>query len=878
MSKKVWHNLAVGTVVAALRTDRDRGLTREEIITRQKIFGLNQLPEEKFLSKKDILIEQFKSPLIYILVIAGIGTAFFNLYTDAVVILLAIFINTLVGFLQEKKATKALRELKKIVRVESRVIIGGEERKIDSKNLVPGDIIVLSAGDKVPADGRIIENYGLKVNESPLTGEWFPAEKKTDIFPQKTILADRDNMVYMGCTVESGKAKAAVTEIGENTEIGKIAHLLGETKEEKTPLQNKISRLSKKIGIIITLISLYIFLFGIFQQQDFIRMFELTVAVAVAAIPEGLPIAVTVILALGMTRILKREGLVRKLLAAETLGSTSVIATDKTLTLTKGEMEVAEIVTFKDTEKERNLALKSAVLCSQGFVENPNDLYPLWEVQGEPTDRAFILAGGKVDLEKHKLEKEMPEIDEIPFDSKNKFIASLRREGNNFVLYVSGAPEKIISLSTHFINEGEIYPLKEGVKQVFDKKLKSSAQKGLRVVAVGYKKISDSEMKKMDNLNVENVKDLVFIGFINLKDPVRKEAKEAMNICRKAGMFPIIVTGDHKFTAMAVAKEVGFRVKEENVLLGEELDKLSDEELDERIKSIRIYSRVEPKHKLRIVQAWQRKGEVVAMTGDGVNDAPALKKADIGVALGSGTDVAKEVSDLVLLNDNFNVIVASVEEGRAIIDNIRKVITYLLSDSFSETILVGASIVLGWPLPVIAVQILWVNLIEDGLPNIALTFEPKEKDLMDRKPEGKNIPLLNKEMKALIFIIGIITDIFLLGLFVWLWKYSGYEIKHVQSILFAALAIDSLFYVFSCKSLRKNIWNIDLFSNKILILSWIVGTLALLAALYLPFLQTLLKTVPLNLYDWELILGIGFLNIILIEITKWFFITKKFKK
>ena len=386
--------------------------------------------------------------------------------------------------------------------------------------------------------------------------------------------------------------------------------------------------------------------------------------------------------------------------------------------------------------------------------------------------------------------------------------------------------------------------------------------------------------KKIPKIQVSNTKvedlcnNLTFIGFITLKDPIRKEVKEAIKVCRQAGLRPIIVTGDHKLTAKAVAEELGFKVKEENILEGKVLDKMSDKKFEKILRKIQIYARVEPKHKMRIIEAWQSRGEVVAMTGDGINDAPALNRADIGVALGSGTEVSKESSDLILLNDSFSIIVKAIEEGRAIIDNIRKVITYLLSDSFTEIILIGTSLFLGLPLPVVAVQILWVNLIEDGPLGIALAFEPKEKDIMKQKPRGRGIPLLTGEMKALIFIIGLVTDFLLLGLFFWLIKYSGYEIPHIRSIIFAGLTIDSIFYILACKSLRKNLWQINLFSNKFLVTAWVFSFIALLAAIYLPPLQMLLETVPLNFFDWQLILGIGLVNIILIEATKWYFISK----
>ncbi|GAH91948.1 unnamed protein product, partial [marine sediment metagenome] len=459
-------------------------------------------------------------------------------------------------------------------------------------------------------------------------------------------------------------------------------------------------------------------------------------------------------------------------------------------------------------------------------------------------------------------------IDEIPFNPQNKFIATLHQRKKGDILFLSGAPEKILSLSSKIKKQKGKKIITEKTLLKLNQDLENLTGKGQRVIAVAYKETKEKEI--LEN----NINDLTFVGFIGLKDPLRESVKKAIRICRKAGMRPIIVTGDHLLTAQAVAKELGMRTKKENVIQGKDLDKLSDAQLQKKLNKINIFARVEPRHKLRIIGAWQDRKEVVAMTGDGINDAPALKKADIGVALGSGTSVAKEVSDLVLLNDNFSIIVAAVEEGRAILDNIRKVITYLLSDSFTEIILIGVSLLFGFPLPIIAVQILWVNLIEDGPLGLCLAFEPKEKDLMSQKPHNHDIPLLTREMKVLIFIIGLITDLMLLGLFFWLLKYSGYEVPHIQSIIFAGLTIDSIFYIFSCKSLRKNLWRINLFSNKFLIAAWIFGAVMLLGALYLPPLQILLKTVPLNLFDWQLILGLGLINIALIEATKYYFIVR----
>jgi len=853
MGKISWHNLTWKEVTKLLYSDPEKGLSEKEVKFRQRKSGKNLLPEEEPLSRLRIFLEQFRSPLIYILVIAGIITLILRDYSDAIVIFGAVFLNTIVGFFQENKASQALRELKKVVKHTAEVLREGNLKIVDSEELVPGDIIILNPGDKVPADGRIIECHDLKINEMALTGEWLSAKKLSEVLAKEKPLADRDNMVYMGCVVEDGTGKVIVSETGVQTEIGKVAKMIKETREEKTPYQKKLANFSRIIGLIISFICFFIFVLGMATGKEFVEMFTTAVAVAVAAIPEGLPVAMTVILALGMQRILRKKGLVRKLASAETLGSTSVICSDKTATLTEGKMKVGEVI------GDKFLALKAATLTSAAFIENPTEPKEKWIFRGRPTDRALLEAGIEVGIDRKK-EFEKKKIAEIPFNPINKFAATLYKENGKNFLYVCGAPEKILDLSS----------LKKEDKENLEKKLEELAQKGLRVVAAAYRKVIET-----GSLSIEELcKDLTFVGFITLKDPVRKEVKEAMKVCRQAGMSPIIITGDHKLTAKAVAEELGFKVKEGNIMEGRELDQLSDEEFLKKVKDIQIYARVEPKHKMRIIEAWQGKGKVVAMTGDGINDAPALKKADIGVALGSGTEVAKETSDLILLNDSFSIIVAAVEEGRAIIDNIRKVITYLLSDSFTEIILIGVSLLLGWPLPVLAAQILWVNLIEDGPLGLCLAFEPKAKDLMKQKPRGHDIPLLTREMKALIFIIGLVTDILLLGLLFWLIKYSGYEISHIRSIIFAGLTVDSIFYVFSCKSLRKNLWQINPFSNKFLVFAWIFGVIMLISALYLSPLQTLLKTVPLNLFDWQLILGLGLINIILIEATKWYFIAR----
>jgi len=870
MARICWHNLSSKEVARLLGADLEKGLKEKQVDSKRAEFSKNRLPGEKPLSRLKMFLKQFQNPLIYILILAGIITLVLKEFTDSIVIFGAVLLNTVVGYFQESKASRALAELKKVVKHQSQVIREGDKKVLDSEDLVPGDIIILNPGDKVPADGRIIETHNLKINEMALTGEWLPANKISEVLPEDTSLADRDNMVYMGTIVEDGKGKVIVTGTGLQTEIGKVASLVRETKEEKTPLQKRIAHFSRFIGIVITLVAFLIFVEGMVTGNTFIEMFTTSVAIAVAAIPEGLPVAMTVILALGMQRILKRKGLVKNLLAAETLGGTSVIATDKTCTLTEGKMKIAEVFTSDNRKATKEMLFKVSVLSNEAFIENPKEEAGRWIVRGEPTEKALLMGALQEGFRRTDFEKKEAEINEIVFDSKRKYHATLYKVGKRtFNIYILGAPERLLQAS-------KIRP--ETLAKI-NKKLEKMTQQGHRVVAAAWKKMPDPKVSVFSNFE-EEIKDLTFLGLVALHDPLREDAKEAIKLCIQAGMRPVIATGDHKLTAKTIAEELGFKLKADNIIEGSDLDMLSDRELAKRLEKIKVYARVEPKHKIRIIEAWQKKGQIVAMTGDGINDAPALKKADIGVALGSGTEVAKETSDLILLNDSFSIIVAAIEEGRAVLDNIRKVITYLLSDSFSEVVLIGGSMIIAWVmgqpwlLPVSAVQILWVNLIEDGLPGIALAFEPKEKDLMEQKPQGNKVPLLTQEMKIIIFVIGILTDIILLGLFFWLWQ-QGHAVEYIRTMLFSGLAINSLFYVFSCKSLRRNIWHINPFLNKFLILSVLVGFMMLLLAIYFPAFQTLLKTVPLQFSDWLILFGLGFINIIAIEVTKWYFIIKK---
>jgi len=860
MNQILWHNLSWEEVVKKLNSDPKRGLNEKEVKSRQEEFGKNLIPEQAPFSSLKIFLDQFKSPLIYILIIAGIVTLALKAFTDSIVIFLAIFINALFGFWEEKKTSRILEKLKTVLKTKAIVLRDGQKIEIFKEELVPGDIFYLKAGDKVPADGRLIEVENLKVSEAVLTGEWIPSQKTTKTLPKETPLADRENMVYMGSLVEAGFGKAICTETGTRTETGKIALLVKETKEEKTPLQKKLTGFGKVIGILIGVICFFIFVGGILREGNLLEMFEASVAIAVGGIPEALPIVMTLILTVGMGRILRKKGLVRRLSSVETLGSTQIICFDKTKTLTQGKMELDSIIS-----EDENLALKIAVLCNEGFIENPQDPKENWKIRGSPTDKALLKAGIERGLLKPELEKKSLEVNFLPFDPSNKYLLSLRKEGEKYFLYVSGAPERILEKSLN--------------KKGWSEKLERLTEKGLRVIGVGYKEISNlkSQMSNLSNLSNLNelASDFNFVGLIALKDPLRPEVKEAIEVCKQAGMKPVLVTGDHKLTAIAVAKEVGFELKKESVLEGKDLDKLSDKDLGKILEKIQIFARVEPKHKMRIIKAWQEKGKVVAMTGDGVNDAPALKKADIGIALGSGTEVAKESSDLVLLNDSFSIIIKAIEQGRVILDNLRKSISYILADSFTSIILIGfAKIIFGWPLPILPVQILWNNFVEDTLPDITYAFEPKEKGIMKRKPAPAKAPLLTKEMKILIFGTGLIDEFLTLILFWYLWGRLGLNLDYVRTVIFGAICIDTAFVIYCFKSLRKNIWQINPFSNKWLVISSIVVFLAFALAVYLPPLQTILHTVPLGIGSWLILIGVGILSMFLVEVTKWYFISR----
>lgn len=878
MSDYNWHNLSIKQVQHLLRT-RESGLYDHEVAKKISHYGENVVPEEKKISKIIILLNQFKSPLVYILVFASLISIFLKHWIDFIAILVVVIINTIVGFVQENKADNAFRLLRKSLIYKSKVIREGEEHEIEIRNLVPGDIIYVSAGDRVPADSRLIHVNNLQVNESQLTGESVPVEKDIEVHDRGTMPAERKNMVYMGTTVTHGKGIAVVCETGLRTEIGKIAKLVSETKEESTPLQKQLKNFTQILTFIILFIALFILLLGLLRGQE--GILYMAVALAVAAIPEGMLIAVTSILAFGAQRILKQNALIRKLTAAETLGCTSVICTDKTGTLTEGRMEVAKILggksllpeTSKIKDEEGNfmdVIMRISILCNNAVIENPKDELKSWKVLGDPTEAGLLIASMQYGYTKKDLEKKLPRIDEIPFDFENKYMATLHKyDKDKNIIYIKGAPEKLLKKSTFIKLYQKNIRITNDIYNSIKKTFEHLSKKGLRVLA-----FAEKEVLINASLN-DNLNDLIFIGVIALKDPLRSDAKESFKLTDASGIRTVLVTGDHKLTAKAIMQELDFPSKQENIIEGEELDQMSDQSLEKIIKEVNIFARVDPQHKLRIVRAWQNKGKVVAMTGDGVNDTPALKAADVGIALASGTDVAKEASDIILLNNNFRSIVNAIKQGRIIYDNIKKVIIYLLTDSFNEVILIASALIFQLPLPILPAQILWINLISDGSPTLALSVEPGEDDVMYDKPRKKNEPILNLEVILFLCIIGIGINIILLLLFFMLLKIS-YSIDYIRTIIFSTLAIKSLFYAFSVRNLRHPIINKDIFKNKYLLLAFVIGVFLQIVAVYQPYLQKIFKTVPLNIYDWYLVIAFSLLIVGVIEIYKYFFMRKNF--
>ena len=852
--KKPFWSLSIKETLEALNTNKS-GLTEEDVLKRKKRFGKNSIQVDRRATSLKILLSQFKSPLIFILLIAGLIMVLIKDYTDAIVIFAAAVINALLGFYQENKAEQALAHLKSYIEERIRVVRANREYEIETSNLVPGDIIYLSQGNRVPADARLIFINNFMVDEAILTGEALPENKGLNPVNFNTVIGDRKSMVFKGTLVVQGFANAVVTATGEDTELGHIAYLVRGQQEEQTPLQKKIISLSIKVSIFIAILVAVIFAIGTALNYPPLEMFFMAVALMVSAIPEGLPVAMTVILAIGVQRLAKNKGVIRKLLAAETLGDTTVILTDKTGTLTEAKISLSNVMTFSGNKKfNKDFILKFALANSDAIVENHEDNFNEWRIVGRPLEVALIKSAAKIGILIPNIKETFKVVDYLPFDSSAKYTASIIHHKNKKYLSVFGAADILLKMSIHSQKE----------KEIELKNIHKTAASGERVLGVAIKELSEKEEIHLLDGKFQN---LLFLGTISFSDPIRAGVKEAIWDIEKIGIKTVIVTGDHRGTAEAIAKELGFDVGKNNVIEGDDLDNMSIDTLRSRLPFLRVVSRVSPGGKLKIAKAYQEIGEVVAMTGDGINDAPCLKQANIGIAMGSGTDVAHDVADLVILDDNFKTIVNAIEEGRRIIENIRKVLIYLISDLFDELFLIGGAIVLGMDLPLNAIQILWVNFFTNSFPAIALAFE-NHADYLKKKIRKAREGLIDKEMKFLISIVALPTSILLFSLYVFLLK-LGYDPQLVKTFIFMSFGTWSLFLIFSIRSLQKNIWQFNFFSNPQLLIGVGMGLVSMAAAIYLPIFQSLLNTVSLPPI-W--LLGtfvVGFLNIVIIELGKF---------
>lgn len=846
-----------------------QGLSSEGAESRLKVYGLNQLHEEKPPGAISIFFGQFKSPIVWILIGAMLVSAFVKEFVDMYVIGAIVVLNAILGFVQEFRAEKSIEALKKMVSLKAKVLRDGREALIDATLVVPGDILLLETGDKIPADARIIESLNLKTEEAALTGESVPVRKDSKVIAEKVGVSDRRNMLFAGTVVAAGHAKAVVTATGMSTEFGKIARMIQEAKPESTPLQKKLKLLGFQLGILVVVVCIFIFLAElIYFDQPWQTLFLTAVALAVAAIPEGLPAVVTVGLSLGVQRLAKKNALVRNLPSVETLGACSVICTDKTGTLTHNEMTVKKLYVnrkvveisgsgyepvgeFSADPKSFEMLLTIGALNNNAKLEKKD----FWQVFGDPTEAALLVSAEKAGIEIEKMHIECPRVGEIEFTSERKRMTTINKVKGKRLALVKGAPDVILPLCSKVLVNGRAERLLSKDKDAIIAQNSQFTRSALRVLGFAYRELDDA---KVDAKSVE--KDLIFVGLQAMIDPPRKEAKEAVAKCKTAGIKVVMITGDHIETAKAVAKELGI---EGRAITGADLDEIHD--LHNEVEQIAIYARVNPAHKLRIIEALKANGHIVAMTGDGVNDAPALKKADLGIAMGiSGTDVAKEASAMILADDNFASIVRAVEEGRRIYDNIQKYLAYLLRGNIGEVMVITSSIFIGLPLPLVAIQILWVNLVTDGLPALALGVDPIEEGVMQRPPRKPEDSVFKGTLLFMIVLPILLTilTLFLFDLFM------PQGLEKARTIAFMTLVSFELFIALSCRSLHQPIWKVGIFANK-----WLWGAVLLsfglqLVLLYVPFFSNIFGLVALSAGELLLVVGVASLGLAYSEVHK----------
>jgi len=874
-----WHSLSVEQTYER-QSSSPLGLDPDEAARRLSRVGPNELAQLTKVSPLRIFLSQFLDVLIIVLIAAAIIAAYLGVTSgestelyDALLIGVIVLLNGVLGFIQEYRAERSLEALRTLSAPRAHVVRGGQPTSVPSRDVVPGDLLILTAGDKVAADARLVDAASLGVNEASLTGESLPVAKNTEPVPPNTFLADRRNSVYMGTTIDAGRGRALVVATGMQTELGKIAGLVQQQVKSETPLQRRLDRLGKQLGVVILGISVFVFFFGLFRNPGNVEeLFLTSVALAVAAIPEGLPAVVTITLALGLQRMVRRNALIRKLPAVEALGAVTVICSDKTGTLTKGEMNVRAVAAggrqfvvegegydprgeiLRDgravdlaAEPDLALTLRCAMLCNDASVRVGPTGAP--SVDGEATEIALIVAGMRAGLRKETLEAESARLAEVPFTSERKRMSTVHvgDSPDRRMVFVKGAPERVVALCNRTRVEGQVRPIDEADRKRLLFQNQEMATRALRVLAMAYRGAPADAAPTEESLE----RDLVFLGLMGMMDAPRKDAIDAVRRAKGAGVQVVMITGDHKLTAMAVAREMEIFDRGTLALGGEELDRMSDADLGEQVEKVRVYARVAPEHKVRIVRAWRAKGHIAAMTGDGVNDAAALKSSDIGIAMGiTGTDVAKESADMVLTDDNFASIVAAIEEGRGIYDNIRKFVRYLLSTNAGEVLVLFIAAALFLPLPLLPIQLLWINLITDGFPALALGVEPKERGLMERRPRDPKEGILAGGIGLHILWVGILMAVGSLGLYVWALPQLG--IDTARTLAFYTVAMFQVFHVLAIRVSRESVFTAGFFRNPYLIGAVLLAVGLQLAVIFLPSLQGIFHTESLPLAEFAL--------------------------
>jgi len=888
-----WHSLSSQDMAKELGTDLKRGLETAKAAARLAQLGPNELVERKGPSFWKLLLNQFNQFLVIILIVSALISFGLGEWLDGGAILTIVILNAIIGVVQESKAEEALAALKKLAAPEAKVIRDGHQITVPARELVPGDLVVLETGNYLPADLRLVESVNLRIDEASLTGESVPVEKQAEVLlPAESSLGDRYNCAYMSTIITYGRGRGIVVESGMNTEIGHIAEMIQAYKEEPTPLQVKLDQLGKWLGWGALAVCGIVFVAGWLQGREVLEMFMVAVSLAIAAVPEGLTAVVTICLALGLQRMIKRHALIRKLPAVETLGSATAICSDKTGTLTQNEMTAVQMYVdrtlltitgegyrpegaFEDDGRAVDLGgypgsrllLRGAALCNDAYLEKAED--DGWRMVGDPTEGAFVVAAAKADLWQEDLVRDYPRLEEIPFDSSRKRMTTFHPDPRygGYVAYVKGAPDLLLELADKVVEDGTERSLTEEKRRRILEVNESLASNALRVLGVAYRPLA--ELPALPTAKVVE-QHLTFVGLVGMIDPARPEVKDAVAVARQAGIKTVMVTGDYKNTALAIAKELELISGDAVALTGLELDRLTDAEFDVQVEEVDVYARVSPAHKVRIVQALKERGHVVAMTGDGVNDAPALKRANIGVAMGiTGTDVSKETADMVLTDDNYASIVSAVEEGRSIYSNIRKFVYYLLSCNMGEIMIVFLATLFGWPVPLTAIQLLTLNLVTDGAPALALGLEEGEPDIMDRPPRPVNEPVINREMVGGIVVQTVAITVAILSAFVIGLKWYPDQVVRAQTMAFATLSVSELLRAYTSRSEHYALAQIGFFSNKYM--QWAVGgsLIIILAVVYLPFLNLFFDTQPLGLREWTVMLPLIFVPSLAAEAHKW---------